>query len=215
MRSKIGSGSDEEEFRENIITKSFLAKANGNRVQTTTISIIRKKMKEGNKAESMAATKRTLLENQDAGNLNMSSKAAKEPKISDDSEDSSPARGSGPRRLTTYRSDLPIKMGNKVEGLSDISEAEDFPMEPATIKPEELDPVSSDTEAEPEKDKTSSDTEYPGSAPTSEADIMLRLPSSELAEFRSEFEGYEEGEVREEEENTEDKQKTPGRVEIA
>ena len=215
VRSKVGSGSDEEEFRENIITKSFLAKANGNRVQTTTISIIRKKMKEGNKAENMAGTKRTLLENQDAGNLIMSSKAAKEPKISDDSEDSSPARGSGPRRLTKYRSDLPIKMGNKVEGLSDISEAEDFPTEPAKIKPEDLDPISSDTEAEPEKDKTSSDTEYPGSAPTSETDIVLRLPSSELAEFRSEVEGYEEGEVREEEENTEDKQKTPGRVEIA
>ena len=85
-------------------------------------------------------------------------------------------------------------------------------MEPVMIKPEELDPISSDVEAEPEKDKASSDTEYPGSAPTSEADIVLRLPSSELAEFRTQAEGYEEGEVREKDENTEDEQKTLGRV---
>ena len=79
----------------------------------------------------------------------------------------------------------------------------------AKVNPEK---VMSDTEPETEKPpaSASSDSEGAGSAPTSENDVILELPSDEMREFYMEHDDYEEGEIRDDEEEDQGGHKGPG-----
>ena len=91
---------------------------------------------------------------------------------------------------TLYIPDITIP--SPVTRLSDLDKYEDTDLEPEPEK------GNKDKELE----QVSSDNEHPSSEPSSEAELIIKLPSEDMEEFRDQHEEeLEEGEVREDDES--------------
>ena len=217
VRAEVGTGSEGRELKEDLIMRTSMCEDKGKMVKTTSITIARTRTKaKGEEEAKSKAAAGTKTEDPDTTSSPRSEAATKNPGNLE-SEDSSPNRGNGPRKLTTYRDNLPARKADKDMSLSDVSSDEiniqENDPEP-TKKKAKVDPekVMSDTEPETEKPPAaaSSDSEGAGPAPTSEADVILQLSSSERREFYMEYDDYEEGEVRDDEEEDQGGHKDPG-----